>query len=167
MHVAAGDDARADLLGKNLETALVAGAVTVVEALLLAAVSGGWEYVPAVLAVGALALGVVLGIGNVTSVLMPVAMPESGTNAWATNATQGMQTLGPVFLSMLVVGVAVAPGVVGSVVLVDRPVGLVGLMGVEAAAGYGAWRLGLRIGVRRSAGRQAELLAALSGADSG
>jgi len=160
-HVAAGDDARADLLGKNIETALVALPIATVVAVAVAAVSGGWVFVVPVIVLAAAAIGVQLGIGNVTSVVMPVAMPDSGTSAWANNTAQGMQVIVPALLGLLVTTVVIGPFVALTGYLAGRPV-IVLVMAAEAALGWGAWRLGLRIAVRRSAGRQPELLAQLS-----
>jgi ABC-2 type transport system permease protein len=161
MHLAAGDDARADLLGKNIETALVSMPIACAVAVVVAALTGGWAYVVPVIVLAGLAVGVQLGIGNVTSVIMPVALPDSGTSAWANNTAQGMQVIVPALLGMLVTGVLIGPFVALTGFLGAKPV-ILAVMAVEVALGWGAWRLGLRIALRRSATRQPELLAQLS-----
>jgi ABC-2 type transport system permease protein len=162
MHLAAGDDARADLVGKDIETLIVGGVVTLAEALVLAAFTGGWRYVLPVLALAGLTLGVELGIGNVTSVMLPVTMPDSNTNVWASNSAQGIQTLVPVLLTMVATAAVVVPCVFWSKGLVDRPPAWVSAAVVQLALGALVWWVGLELAVRRSSGRQAELLAALS-----
>lgn len=60
------------LLGKNLFAGLFAFGFAVVLTLIRAAMTGGWLYVPVALAAGAAAVLVMLGCGNVTSVLAPM-----------------------------------------------------------------------------------------------
>ena len=162
VHVAAGDDVRSDLVGKNLAIALVAAAVVVVEVMVLAQLSGGWALVVPALVLSAMALGVLLGVGNVTSVAMPVAMPDSTTNTWASNTSQGIQTMVPVLGAMILSAVVIGPFVALSLAWLDEPARLGLLMLVEAALGVAAWRGGLAIAAKRGTGRQAELLDALT-----
>jgi ABC-2 type transport system permease protein len=161
-NVAAGEDMRSDLLGKNLARAVVAGGFLVVSLPVLAAITGGWTRVPAALGLAAVAMGVTLGTGNVTSVLGPVPIPESRTNMWGSgNMGQGLAMLGPTFGAMVVDGALVTPFAVASF-LVHRPLLVAGLIVVEVAVGVGVWQAGLAIGVRRARGRLPELLARLS-----
>jgi ABC-2 type transport system permease protein len=162
MLVAAGDDARSDLTGKNLAIALVAGTIGSAAAVALTVLTGGWEYLAPVLSLIAFAIGLELGIGNFTSVALPVAMPDSTTNVWASNSTQGLQTLGPVFGAMLLSAVFIVPLVLATGVAVRHPVGVAVLVVGEAAGAVGAWRMGLGVALRRSADRQPELLATLT-----
>jgi ABC-2 type transport system permease protein len=160
-HVIAGDDTRSDLIGKNIETAIIGVPLTLALSAVVGAVTGGWEYVVPTLFLGVLALGVELGVGNVLSVAMPIAAPESGTNAWANNSGQGLQMLGPIWGAMLLMAVFLAPFGVATVALVHSPALVVVLAG-EVGIGLAVWRLGLGIGVRRATGRQADLLERLS-----
>lgn len=57
--------------GKNLAVGLIAGIAGVVATLGIAALTGGWENVPIALAIGLAGVLVVIGCGNVVSVLLP------------------------------------------------------------------------------------------------
>ena len=158
MHVAAGDDGRSDLLGKNIEIAIVTVCVVGFEAVVLAALSGGWGLVVPAFVLSALALGVLLGVGNVTSVWMPVPMPDSTTNTWASNTSQGIQTMGPVLGGMVLSALVVGPFAAMSLAWADEPARLALVMAAEGVIGLAVWRVGLELAVRRGLTAQAELL---------
>ena len=76
-NVAAGDDAHADLLGKGTAAAVfILGAATVM-ATVLAAISGGWAYLPVALGLAAGAVGAGLAVAAVLSVRAPFPMPDA------------------------------------------------------------------------------------------
>jgi hypothetical protein len=62
--------------GKNLAVGTIAGSVAVAATLGVAALTGGWGYVPIALALALAAILVVMGCGNVTSVLLPFRVRE-------------------------------------------------------------------------------------------
>lgn len=163
MNVVAGTDVRADLTGKNL--ALVAWTMAVVApvAVALAAVSGGWVWVPLSLLVSIAVLGVALGVGNVISARSPQPMPTSGTNAFAGNANQGCTAGLLQLLAMTVQGVLLVPVAlgVGAALAWWRP-GLVLVALLALAWGALCWRIGLASAVRWLEPRQPEFLDALS-----
>ena len=160
MHVAAGDDAERDLLGKNLAVAITTGAIVLVEAVILAAISSGWTRVPAALGLAALALAVMVGLGNVTSVSNPVAIPDSRTNVWAQDAAKGAQLIGPTLLAMFATAVIVGPFAVASL-LWPSPAPAAALIAAELTVGWLVWRAGLRRALKKSAHAQADLLSQL------
>jgi ABC-2 type transport system permease protein len=163
-NLAAGADPRGDLVGKNLATALTGLAATVALAVALAAVTGGWLYVPVALCLAVGILAISLGVADVVSVRFPYPLPEVTSNLWAVQdpgqgclvglvqmaafAVQGLLLLP--LLALVVVGVATWPPALA----IACP--------VAVAYGVVLWRVGLDIGTRWLRGHQAELLAALS-----
>ena len=161
-NVAAGDDVRSDLLGKNLAVAAQAALVAAVAGLASAALTGGWARLPVAVALAVAVVGLCLGMGNVTSVVAPVPLPDADTNIWSRgNAGQGMAAMGPNLLTLVTSAAVLGPLGAGAL-LVDNPVWTVALMGLMVAVGAGSWRWGLRSAVRRSRHRQPELLELLS-----
>lgn len=163
VNVAAGDDLRADLGGKTLATVLLGTLLSTGVALVLAAITGGWAYVPLVviLAVGLLLVGT--GVGNVVSVLAPQPVPE-GTNPWASgNTGQGCSTGLITLLGMGVMAVLCVPVIIAAVAaLVVWPPGLVAVGLAAVVYGYVLWRVSLAMAARRAEGRLPELLDAIS-----
>jgi hypothetical protein len=161
-NVAAGGDPAADLRGKNLAIAAPGAVVVAVEALGLAALSGGWAYIPAALLLGAGAMGVTLGVANQTSVLAPYPVTDSATNLWGNNA--GCLTAVTGLLAMAVAGLLLGPIVAGVAVSLDVwREGLVVVAAASALYGYLLWRLGCRLAANRLRSRQIEVLQAVSG----
>ncbi|MEA2592915.1 MAG: type transport system permease protein [Actinomycetota bacterium] len=162
MNVAAGGDPAADLRGKNLAIAVPGAVVVAVEAVGLAALSGGWAYIPAALLLGAAAMGVTLGVANQASVLAPYPVTDSPTNLWGNNA--GCLTALTGLLAMAVTGVLLGPVVAAvAVSLTAWRVGLVVVAAGAAIYGYLLWRLGSRLAANRLRTRQIEVLQAVSG----
>ncbi len=64
------------LWGKNLATGAVACAAQGIVVLALAALTGGWSYILPAFAAGVAGVLVVLGCGNVTSILLPFRMRQ-------------------------------------------------------------------------------------------
>ena len=94
--VVAGNAVRDALLGKNAVAALVVFVAAVLAAVVLAAVTGGWAYLPVALLLAVGATGVGLGVANVISAVAPVPLPESsnpfasagaGKAAWRRRST--------------------------------------------------------------------------------
>jgi len=157
VHEAAGQDLRADLAGKNVAVALVAYPLTLVAGIALAAVSGGWSELAVTAGVGAALVAILLGVGDVASVLLPIPAPESPGNAWGAQAGQGCTTG---LLSVAVLGVeAVVAAPIVIPALVVRGSGPQALV-VVGALGYGAvvHLAGLALAVRVGRDRGPELL---------
>lgn len=163
VNVAAGDDVRADLGGKLLAKGLTA----MVAAVVVAAGVAGWTGSPTALVAGvglaACAIGVALGMAVPWSVNTPVPVPDTAANVFSSgNAGGGTAQVGPSLAVMFGGGAVVAPFAVVSFAILDRPVLLAVVVLVELAVGAVALHVGLNSAVRASAGRQPELLAALS-----
>jgi ABC-2 type transport system permease protein len=157
IHEAAGHDLRADLTGKNVAVALVAYPLTLVAAIALAAVSGGWGELAVTAGVGAALVAMLLGVGDVASVLLPVPTPEWAANAWGVQAGQGCTT-GLLSLGVLGVEALVAAPIVVPALLVTSAPGRA--LVVVAALVYGAviHLAGLALAVRIGRDRGPELL---------
>ncbi len=163
MNVVAGTDVRADLSGKNLALAAWVLAMVAAVALALAAVSGGWMWLPVVMGVSLGVLGVALGVGNVISTRAPQPMPTSTSNLFAANTNQGCTSGLLQLLAMMAQGVLLIPvaAAVAVAVVWWRP-GLVLAVPLVLAWGYLCWRIGLQQSVRWLEARQSEFLDALS-----
>jgi len=157
IHEAAGQDLRADLVGKNVAVALVTLPLALTTAVVLATISGGWGEFVLTAAVAAALVAMLLGVGDVASILVPLPSPESATNAWGTQAVQGWTTG---LLSLLVLGVEAvlaAPIVLPARVVHGVPARLAVVTGALA---YGAvvYSAGLALSVRIGRSRGPELL---------
>jgi ABC-2 type transport system permease protein len=156
-HVSAGQDLRADLTGKNLAVALVTLPLTLATGVLLALLSGGWGELGVTVGVGAALIAVLLGVGDVASILLPIPSPESAANAWGTQAGQGCTTG---LLSLVVLGVEAvlsAPMVIPALLL-HGAAARVALVAASLLYGSAVHVVGLSLAVRIGAGRGPELL---------
>jgi len=160
-HVAAGDDLRADLTGKNMAVAFVTLPLTLATAIVLAVVTGGYGELAVTAAVGAALIALLLGVGDVASVLLPLPMPESAANAWGTQGGQGCAT-GLLSLAALFAEAVLAAPIVVPALLVSGAAARTAL--VAAALAYGALVhvLGLGLAVRLGRNRGPELLERVS-----
>lgn len=160
VHEASGADWDSDLRGKNLGLALTSLPITAVTAIALAALSDGWsQLVPVLLLAGAIC-EVQLAIGNVVSVGAPWAVPESRSNAFASNTGQGCFASLLMLVALAGLGVLSIPGVV-AVMLVHSVAGRVVIGAAGVVYGYGLWRLGCSVAVRMGNRRGPEVLATL------
>jgi ABC-2 type transport system permease protein len=160
VHEANGSDWRSDLTGKNIGVSLTSLPIAIVLATVLAAVSGGWSQLPAVVTLAVALEEVELAIGNVMSVRAPFGVPESKSNAFASNTGQGCIAGLLMLLSLAVAGLLCAPGII-AVVVVPSGVGRAVIGVVAMACGYLLWRLGLSIAVRVGNRRGPEVLESL------
>jgi ABC-2 type transport system permease protein len=163
MNVVSGTDVRPDLVGKNLALGALAMALVAGEAVVLAALVGGWAWIPVAVAIAAATLGVVLGIGNVFSVRAPQPAPASTSNLFATNTGQGcssglLQLLAVLIETVLLVPVAIS---VALPLVWWRPA-LALTTPLALAYGWLCWRTGLARAVAWLSPRQPEFLDALS-----
>lgn len=160
VNVAAGDDAKSDLLGKLVARLLVYTPVLLVLAVVLPAVIAP----RLIISVVGITLGVwfvSIGLGLLQSVIAPYPVKTSEDSVMTTNS--GSFTA---FVSQLVafpvLGVLCGPFVVVALLTIDHPlwptVAGVASVVVSAVAMWGAWRLATRF----SAGRQPELLGMIS-----
>lgn len=159
----AAGDLGADVAGKNLAVALVLGPMVLAVAVALAALLGAWSYLVSAVAVAYGVMGVVLGVGDVASVLAPYPLPDRTTNLYATNTGQGCAT-GLIQLGFLaVVGLVAAPiGVLAIVGVKGSTAALVAAVPLAPAYGAAVWWGGRAVAVQRLLHRGPELLAAVS-----
>jgi ABC-2 type transport system permease protein len=164
VYVASGDDPRADMTGKNVATALFVVPFAVAAAVAFAAVSGGWGYLPLTLGLVPAALGVLLGVGNVASVVVPYAVPER-RNPLATNTGQGclagLTSLAGLALEMLLLLPAAAAV---AIALAALPLAAATVVGIGVADAYGlvVWLAGRQIATAHVRTRLPELLESVS-----
>jgi ABC-2 type transport system permease protein len=135
------------LWGKNLAAGAISYAAQVALVLGLAALTGGWGYVPLALVGGLALLLVLLGCGNVSSVLLPFRMRQLRVGSGNTGTEAGWLRA---FLGMLIFGVTLvlaAPVVVavGAPLLVDRQSWLAATLPAALAYGILLHQLGSRL----------------------
>jgi ABC-2 type transport system permease protein len=160
-HEAAGQDLRADLTGKNLAVAFVTFPLALTTAVVLAAITGGWGEFAVTAAVSAALIALLLGVGDVASVLLPLPVPESAANAWGTQSGQGCAT-GLLSLAALFVEALLAAPMVVPALLVDGAVGRGAVVLGALAYGSVVHVLGLSLAVRLGRDKGPELLERVS-----
>jgi hypothetical protein len=163
MNVAAGGDPREDLVGKNLAAVVLHVPVFAALATAVAAVTGGWSYLPLAVCLGAAVLGCQFCLGNLTSVRFPVPLPESA-NPWASRSGQGL-VQGLIMLgAFLGSGLLVAPvaGLIGAGIASSSSILLWIAAPLAIAYGGAAYVGGLRVASKWLRDHQPEVLAALS-----
>jgi len=163
-NVAAGGDARADLVGKNTALALPGMALVSVVSIGLTALGGGWLYLPVTLCLAAGILGIMLGVADYVSIRFPFALSNVSSNVWASQGAGAGCAVGLVqLLAMSVEGALMLPlGVLLVVGLTIWSPALVLLCPFALAYGYVFWRLGVHLGAEWLQSHQPEMLAALS-----
>jgi ABC-2 type transport system permease protein len=162
--IVAGNDPRSELVGKNLATAIIVGPLVAVPALLTAAITNGWHYVPITVGLALGMLGVVLAVGNMVSVWAPYALPDR-RNPLAGNPGQGCVGGIAAMAALLVDAIILVPvGVVTAIALHSLPLAAATILSVGCATVYGAfaWRVGIRGASRHLWWRMPELLDAVS-----
>jgi ABC-2 type transport system permease protein len=162
--VAAGSDPRGDLSGRNLATMLTGTLATAALAVALAAVTGGWLYLPVALCLGVGVLALSLGVADVVSVRFAYPLPDDATNLWAVQGTGQGCLVGVVqMVAFAAQGVLLLPLAALVVVgLVLWPPALVLVCPLAVLYGAWLWRVGLGLGAAWLTGHQPELLTALS-----
>jgi ABC-2 type transport system permease protein len=159
-----GADPRGDLTGRNLATLLAGMVGTVALATALAAVTGGWLYLPVVLWLGIGVLALSLGVADVVSVRFPYPLPDDTSNLWAVQGTGQGCLVGIVqMVAFAAQGLLLLPLLALVVVgLLAWPPALAVVCPVAVVYGGFVWRVGLGMGARWLADHQPELLTALS-----
>lgn len=160
VNIAAGDDARSDLLGKAVARLLVFTPAVVVVALVLG-LHARPALLPGVLGCTLGAWCLALGLSLLQSVIAPYPVSYSENGVMARN-NGSFTAFVAQLVALPVLAVAIGPFIVAGILWSDRP-GLVAGSGtaalvIGAAAGYGLYRAA----VRYSAPRQAELLVSIS-----
>jgi ABC-2 type transport system permease protein len=164
IHVATPEDPRADLVGKNLAAALLTLPLVLAGGVALAAVTGGWAYLPVAVGVGAGLLATMLGVGNYASVRVPQPMPEMTSNLWALSHTGHGATTALIQLAAFSVQSFTLVPVVGLLLLglfVWAPA-LIAAPLLGLAYGVAMWHAGLRLATDWLTAHQPELLTTLN-----
>src|SRR5204862_7165094 len=167
--VAAGNDPRADLTGKNLASLLVMVPLATGATLLCAVLTNGWAYVPLTLGLAPAIFGVLLGVGDVMSVRVPYAMPDR-RNPFGFAPGQGCVTLLAGVGALLVQGILLIPVAgLAAALLATQSLAVATVVTVVIANTYGAaiWWLGRRSAWRYAGWRLPELLEAVSPGQAG
>jgi ABC-2 type transport system permease protein len=160
--VVAGNLVRDELVGKNLALLIEVLPVVLVSSVVLAALTGGWVYVPAALLLAAAGLGAGLGVANVISVRFPQRLPEARSPFAGRAAGQGCVTSLVLFAAMIGQAVILAPVAIAAGLCVSlAPAALVVVAPLCAVYGFGLWRAGVAMSERWAAWRQPELLLAV------
>lgn len=101
------------VVGKNLAAMVALSIETIVMAVALAALSGAWDVLPIVPALGVSAIACQMAVGNLVSVLAPLRLPREGTDVFAQATEQGCLAIGAQLVSFFVIaGLLVAPAAV-------------------------------------------------------
>jgi ABC-2 type transport system permease protein len=163
-NVVASGDPRDDLAGKSLALALPTYSLVTVVALVIAAITGGFAWVPLTLCLAVGLLGAGLAVGMFTSVHSPFPLPGGTTNLWGGRGSgQGCAVGMTQLLAMLTAGVLCAPlGVLVGIGLTWWHPALVIAAPVAVVYGLLLWRFGLFLAADWLRGHQPELLATLS-----
>jgi ABC-2 type transport system permease protein len=162
--VAAGNDPRADLIGKNLASLLVMVPLATVSAFVCAAFTHGWAYLPLTLGLAPAIFAVLLGVGDVMSVKVPYAMPDR-RNPLAFNPGQGCATLLAGFAALFVEFLLLLPiAILAGTLLTTQSLAITTVVVVIVANAYGAslWIAGRNYAARTVFWRLPELLTAVS-----
>jgi ABC-2 type transport system permease protein len=164
MEVAAGGPRRAELLGRSASWLPLVAAPALPTAVVIAALTGGWRYVPVAIVLAVVGAGVPLGVGVMISVRAPFPIPDTGkpfSNPYA-NTGRGC-AVGLLVLAALVIdSVLLVPAVV--LVIAALRVSYLWLCGAVvpvALWSIAIWWIGANQAARYVRGREPELLAAL------
>lgn len=84
---------RSIIIGKNLAAAVGLMVETVFLGILFAWFSGGWKWLPLVLALAVGAVLCLLAVGNIVSIVTPLRLPREGTDVFAQATEQGLLAL--------------------------------------------------------------------------
>jgi len=162
LDVVAGNVVREELIGKNVALAVQVVPVMAVAGVLLAALSGGWVFLPAALVMGLGGLGAGLAVANVASVRVPQRLAENRSPFAGGGAGQGCGTSMVMMLCLLVQWLVLTPvGIEGAVIAFGGVAFSIVLAPAVAVYGYVVWRTGLGMATRWAFWRQPELLLAV------
>jgi ABC-2 type transport system permease protein len=161
-------DARRDLGGGDLAAAVVTVPLLLLISTLLAAITGGWTYLPPTIGLALGLYGVGLGMADLLSVNAPYAVPPTqnafGGGGAGQGCTAGLLTLG----SMLAEVVICLPllGLLVAGLITEAPAWGIALLLIGPAYGFGVGTGLRRLAARRWAARAPEVLQVLTAAHS-
>ena len=159
LDVLAGDTLRTVLVGKNVAVLLEVMPVVLVVGTTVAALTGGWLFLPGAVLLGLSGIGAGLALANVVSVRFPVQVSES-RSPFASNAGgQGCATsaiLGGCAIAQNLLLVPVAVG--GLIVAALGPVWFLLVAPLSVAYGAILWWGGLELATSYGTAHQPEIL---------
>ncbi len=164
IQIVSGNNARADIVGKNVATVVLVAPLIAIPAIVTAAVTNGWAYVPLTIGLAPGLLGAILAVGNLVSVYMPYALPDR-RNPLAANPGQGcvggLAALGALFVDVVIL---LPTALVTALTLhaFSIPAATVVSIAFASLYGFAVWSLGFGFAVRRVQWRMPELLDAIS-----
>ncbi|MHB1137782.1 MAG: hypothetical protein ACYC2O_02425 [Microthrixaceae bacterium] len=159
MEIQAGADASVLARSKAWASIAVMSAPAVLLPLALAAMSGGWRWVPAAWMLACGALLAASGVSVATAALAPVAVPESPNPLASGDTGQGCMAAVMLSLGLVVLGVASAPIAIPVVFASGSSVGWTMLAALTAPLlGIAMLRGGVALATARLRGREAELV---------
>jgi len=161
-------DGRRDLLGGDLAVAAVTTPILLLVAGVLAAVTGGWDYVPPALGCALALLGVGVAVAGIVAVAAPYPVPPSQNAFSSGGAGQGCTAAGMTVLALLAEVVLCLPllGLLLPALLIPSVPFGVALLVIGPAYGIALGAVLRRTAARRWAGRAPEVLQLLAAARS-
>jgi hypothetical protein len=166
--VVAGDTMRSVLVGKNLAVVLEVLPIVAVVATGIAALTGGWIYLPAAIVLSLAGLGVGLATADVISVAYPVKLPENRSPFAGTGGGQGCTTGFILMVCALVQNVLLLPVAIAvAVAAFAGPAFLPVALAVAAAYGAVMWIVGIHLATNWGRERAPEILRTVDPARSG
>jgi ABC-2 type transport system permease protein len=163
LDMVAGRTARTVLIGKNVAVAIVVLPIVVVVGTGVAALTGGWVYLPGAVGFALAGVGAGVATGNVISVRFPLRLPESRSPFAGAGGGQGCSTGLVLTVCLLAQNLLLLPVVgAGLISVALGPAALV--VTVPLALAYGAllWWGGLTFATTYADDHQPELLALVS-----
>ncbi len=159
----AGRTARTVLIGKNLAVLIIVLPVVVVVGTGVAALTGGWVYLPGAIGFAVAGVGAGVATGNVISVRVPLRLPESRSPFAGAGGGQGCSTGLVLTICLLAQNVLLLPVVgAGLVTLAIGPAALVVTVPLAMVYGCLLWWVGLTLASGYADDHQPELLALVS-----
>ena len=159
MEVQAGADASVLARAKAWASVAVMAAPAALLPVGLAAMSGGWRWVPAAWLLAAGALLAAAGVSVASASIAPVAVPESPNPLASGDTGQGCLAGVMLTVGLVVLGVLSAPIALAVVLASSRSVGWTTVVALAAPLlGLAVLRGGLWLSVARLGGREAELV---------
>jgi ABC-2 type transport system permease protein len=164
LEVVAGGPRRESFVGRAVSWLPAMIVPAIVAAVVLAALSGGWRFVPFAIALAFATAGVPLGVGSVISSIAPIAVPDDAnpfTNRSA-NTGQGCLVGLAAIGALLTNALLLTPVIVAVVMQHDHLTKLAVAVAIAAVYGFVVWNAGVAVALRRVRGREPELVSVLA-----
>lgn len=155
----AGDTIRSVLIGKNVAVTIEILPIVAVVGVLTAALTGGWQYLPAAIVLALAGLGVGLATANVVSVRYPIPLPESRSPFASSGGGQGCSTSFILFVCVMLQNVLLLPVAVAvAIAAFAQPAWMLVVVPIAALYGGGMWLVGLHLATNQGRARMPEIL---------